>query len=127
MRKSLLFMTFVVLALILVAGCSNSEQHIATYKASGIIDAVEKTGGIVEGVKSEYIVRLTDMQQESESNKSEAANGTFSITNNTSIYKQSGDKKEKADISAVEKGKRAEMIWRFANDHLTEAVEINLK
>ncbi|MDQ0113684.1 hypothetical protein [Paenibacillus harenae] len=125
--KKFLLPTIFVVTLIFAVGCSNADRNAATYKVNGDIDVVEKTGGTVEGVKSEYIVKLTDMQQESESNKSVAANGTLSITKNTSIYKQSGDKKEKTDISAIEKGKSAEIIWRFANDHLTEAVEINIK
>ncbi|MFB9325926.1 hypothetical protein ACFFSY_08295 [Paenibacillus aurantiacus] len=126
MKKNLFIMVFVV-ALIFAAGCSKADQNEETYKVNGDIDTVEKSGGVVEGIKSEYIIKLTDIQPEDQSNKSEMSSGTFSVTKNTSIYKQSGDKKEKADITAIEKGKSAEITWRFANDHLTEAIEINIK
>lgn len=127
LKKIAFSLLLALIALILLAGCNKDDRHIPNYTATGEIDALEKTGGIVDGVKSEYIIRLTNLQPESLPSPGDSEKGSFSITKNTLIYKYSNGVKTKADITAIEKGKRADIIWRFANDHLTEAVEINIQ
>jgi hypothetical protein len=110
----------------LLIGCNQIEKKLPTYKAIGDIDTVEISGGVVEGIKSIYSVRLINLQPGSNP-ASDVSSISFGITKHTTIYQNANGKKSKADISAVEKGKRVEMIWRFANDHFTEAVELYIK
>jgi len=114
-------------SLLLFAGCNQERQKIPTYRAVGEIETVEKTEGIIDGVKTLYSVKLINLQPGSIPDPGDVSAMFLAITKNTAIYRSSGGKKLEADNSAVEKGKQAEIIWRFANEHLTEAVEIDIK
>lgn len=113
--------------IILLAGCGNNEGHSDSYIAKGEIGSVEKSGAKVDGVKSEYVVKLVNLQPDSNPSPEDVQDSSYSITPDTSIYRYDNGEKTKADISAVEEGKQAEIVWHFANDHLIEAVEISMK
>ncbi|GMK37494.1 hypothetical protein PCCS19_05480 [Paenibacillus sp. CCS19] len=116
--------TIIVSLLVLITGCSKDkgEPH---YSAAGEVQSVDKTGITIEGVRTDYLLTLSNLQQEN--NSSEMDRGNFSITSNTVIYNTTKDEKSKADISAITAGKHVDVVWRFANDHLTEALEIVVK
>lgn len=116
--------TIIVTLLVLISGCSkdNGEPH---YSANGDVHSIHKTGITIEGVRTDYFITLSNLHQDN--NSSEMDEGNFSITSNTVIYNTTKDEKSKTDISAITAGKHVDIIWRFANDHLTEALEIVVK
>jgi len=125
--KKIAMIMISLLTIAILAGCNKGEQYSQTYNAVGDIESIEKTSGVVEGVKSEYVVKVVNIQPGSTPNPKDVSTMSISITKNTAVYLSSNDKKMKADISAIEKGKSAEIVWHFANDHLTEAIEINMQ
>jgi len=124
--KKIVMIMLSLLTIAVLAGCNKDEQYLQTYNAIGDIESIEKTSGVVEGVKSEYVVNVVNIQPGSTPDPKDVSTMSISITKNTAVYLSSNDKKTKVNISAIEKGKRAEIVWRYANDHLTEAIEINL-
>lgn len=123
------FLVIPVFILTILIGCSNEkrELELEKYKATGVIESVEKTNAEVDGFKLDYSVQLSKL--ESSSNPDPNSNSTFhfSITKNSVITISTDEKNSKADSSSLEKGKLAEVTWRFATDHVVEAIEVNIK
>ncbi|MDQ6420210.1 hypothetical protein RB620_12260 [Paenibacillus sp. LHD-117] len=117
---------FVLLIVHLLTGCGKGEQTSSTYSVIGDIGSVEQGGAEVNDVEIDYVVMLTNIQPGSNPESTAGSEFTLTITENTRLYRASADKKTEADISALTQGERAEVKWRFANDHLIEAVEINV-
>ncbi|MBO7748535.1 hypothetical protein I8J29_30605 [Paenibacillus sp. MWE-103] len=126
MRKFLLAAS--AMTMLTTAGCSGGPYaDRETYAAVGRVDAVAKTGAIVDGVRSEWLVTLCDVQQGLISDPGEAsASMSLSITGNSRIYELRDGKRVEADADAIRQGRTAQVRWRFANDHLTEIAMMTL-
>lgn len=124
-RHTMILLLLALFVTILTVGCSKENKQADIYTASGNIASLEKTGGVTDGVRSEYVVKLTELKLAPQN--SDQQTGFFSITNNTEIYRTTRNKKVEANVPAIEIGKHAEITWRFANDHLIEALEIDIK
>lgn len=114
----------VILTLI---GCAKDKPDPETYKVVGSVNTIQKTNGIVDGVKTFYLVTLRNIQPGSLPDSRDAENMGVSITKNTLIYVKTGGKLTKTDAGSIKPGNTAEVEWRFANDHLTEATSITIQ
>lgn len=109
---------------LLFIGCGKEDKPKETYKAVGDVETIQKTGAMVDGTRSVYAVTFINLQPGSSPDPKDSRKITVSITKNTTIFQSTKGGKQIVDVTALEKGKRAEITWRFANDHLTEATEI---
>jgi hypothetical protein len=121
-RRLLIIAILILIALIL--GCNNSESEKETYKTIGEISNVQTTTGVVEGVRSLYHVTLGNLQAGSKPDLKDQQVLDVSITKDTKFYISKNHKKTKANKEDLRQGKKAEVIWSFANDHLTVINEI---
>jgi hypothetical protein len=72
-------------------------------------------------VKSEYAIKLVNFEPGSNPAPKDVQEMTLAITKDTLMM---DDQKKDLDVNALKPGSRVEVMWRFANDHLTEAIEI---
>jgi hypothetical protein len=125
LRNSLLVIVVLFLAT-LILGCSSPQSDKQTYKAIGEISNVQPAGGVVDGVRSLYIVTVGNLQPGSQPDPKDHQVLGVSITKETKIYISKEDKKMKASQENLSPGAKAEVIWSFANDHLTVIDEITI-
>lgn len=126
--KKLAIIIVSMFTLVLLFGCSNKRQEESTYKATGVIESVEKRNNVVvDGVEVLYSIKISHLEPGSLPDPKDASTLSFAVTKNSVIFLTTDDKRSAVDISAIQKGQRAEVTWGFANDHLTEAIEIDLK
>ncbi|RUT29665.1 hypothetical protein EJP77_14975 [Paenibacillus zeisoli] len=124
-RHAMILLLLALFVTILTVGCSRETKQADIYTAAGNIASLERTGGVTDGVRSEYVVKLTELKLAPQN--SDQQTGFFSVTKNTVIYRTTHNKKIKVNVPAIEIGRHAEITWRFANDHLIEALEIDMK
>lgn len=110
------------------AGCGGGPYaDRETYAAVRCVDAVAKTGAVVDGMRSEWLVTLRGVQQGLISDPGEAsASMSLSITGSSRIYELRDGKRVEADADAIRQGRTAQVRWRFANDHLTEIATMTM-
>jgi hypothetical protein len=110
------------LFVITIVGCGNASQgDKETYKATGEIQSIKKSSGVVDGVKSEYAIKLVNFEPGSNPAPKDVQEMTLAITKDTLMM---DNQKQDLDVNALKPGSRVEVMWQFANDHLTEAIEI---
>jgi hypothetical protein len=123
MKKSKLVAVFSLLIVIILAvGCSRNEQNKETFNATGTIDSIQETNATVDGIKTKYSLKLVNLEPGSKPDPKEDAPSLFvAITKNTKVINQQS---ENTEAASLKRGQRIIVEWRFASDHLTEAVQI---
>ena len=127
MRKNILVITAVSLLFLLsIMGCGRSNVNKESYKAEGEIVSIEPSNGVIEGVRSISIVTLGSLQSGSLPDPKDQSTLVVSITKDTKFFIARNGKKAPAAKEDIHSGDRAEIIWSFANDHLTVINEITI-
>jgi hypothetical protein len=123
MKKSQLAAVFsLLIVIIFVVGCPRNEQNRETYKATGNIDLIQETNATVDGIKTIYSLKLVNLEPGSKPDPKEDGPAlSVSITKNTKVINRQS---EKTEAASLKRGQRVIVEWRFASDHLTEAVQI---
>jgi hypothetical protein len=112
----------ICLFVIAIVGCGHATQgEKETFKVVGEIQSVEKTIGVVDGVKSGYAIKLINIEPGSNPDPKDVQEMTVAVTKDTSIQ---NDQKKELNVTTLKPGSHVKVTWRFANDHLTEAMEI---
>lgn len=112
---------FLLVSALIFSGCTHDNKAADSYKVNGILQHIEKSGAVTDGLKSEYQLQIANVEPVGEERSQAGGELIVSITKNTILLNEQQDNIEAASLQP---GSLVQATWRFANDHLTEATEI---